>query len=806
MIMQATDIDNTIIGYVVDSSSNEPLPFVTVKIAPENGKSMFFASDENGKFTANTKTQGKHLVAFSCLGYEADSLWTSVSKQITNLGTIKLKPRAKELQGIEIVERRKLIKLTSSGIEYDLANDLKAKSDNLLDALNYVPLVNVDGKGDIQVGGSSSYTIYLNGKPYRIAQQNPKDVLQSIPASTISKIEVITNLDAGYDGDSRGAVINIITAKKTLDGYYVSLNAGGETQPKASAGISFLMTKNKVNASIGYNYSVDSHYDQPVDTKHTIFDKDGIASEQTLESIGDGTWKNHTIRTLFEFNIDSVQSLYIDAHALLKGTQNSGMATEIYSVPASGSLHSYYVFNNDFWQGSAESNIIYRKLFKQNKKDLFTIGYRFTYNPDKRETEQERHIYNGVPEDNIIEFSEKDRYVTDGGLYEHTLQSDYVIPLKKAGTICIGAKDILRHGNTHPKYSIWDYTADKWTDNDPAIIDSHGNMKQLQNIGSAYLNYSLSTGKFNISAGLRGEHTHNKISFKEVSQYDFTRNIFDIIPRVNVSFMTGKSAQFSLSYSSTVVRPSIWEMNPFRNKMNAYYVSFGNPNLVSERNHDINLNFMSFSNKLFLSAGMKFNHTNNAIMRFSVMDEVNPSITNLTYGNIGERTNVGANIYVNYRPINALSFTLYGDMGNCNIKSRQLETDNNYLTYNFNFRGEVTMKHNWCAGMSVGHYKSAPTQVHTTVNSLTMYSLYVKKYFLKRKLCVTLTANDFFDKYMKSTRTTINKDFHFVQNNYITSRSFGVALSYNFGSGEKTKLKRNNSITNDDLKTKTGVK
>lgn len=215
---------------------------------------------------------------------------------------------------------------------------------------------------------------------------------------------------------------------------------------------------------------------------------------------------------------------------------------------------------------------------------------------------------------------------------------------------------------------------------------------------------------------------------------------------------------------------------------------------------------MSFSNKLFLSAGMKFNHTNNAIMRFSVMDEVNPSITNLTYGNIGERTNVGANIYVNYRPINALSFTLYGDMGNCNIKSRQLETDNNYLTYNFNFRGEVTMKHNWCAGMSVGHYKSAPTQVHTTVNSLTMYSLYVKKYFLKRKLCVTLTANDFFDKYMKSTRTTINKDFHFVQNNYITSRSFGVALSYNFGSGEKTKLKRNNSITNDDLKTKTGVK
>ena len=82
--------------------------------------------------------------------------------------------------------------------------------------------------GNVELAGSSSIRFLINGKPSTAFGSSITDVLQSIPASQIKSIEVITNPGAKYDAQGLGGIINIILKKSTAQGINgnVSLTAG----------------------------------------------------------------------------------------------------------------------------------------------------------------------------------------------------------------------------------------------------------------------------------------------------------------------------------------------------------------------------------------------------------------------------------------------------------------------------------------------------------------------------------------------------------------------------------------------------
>ncbi|RZK34065.1 MAG: TonB-dependent receptor, partial [Pedobacter sp.] len=129
-----------------------------------------------------------------------------------------------QLKSVSITADRPLIKQEIDRISYDVKADPESKVNNVLEMMRKVPMLSVDGDDNIQLQGNSNYKILVNGRPSGMMERNPKDILKSMPASSIERIEVITTPPAKYDGEGLVGIINIITFKKADNGTNGTVN------------------------------------------------------------------------------------------------------------------------------------------------------------------------------------------------------------------------------------------------------------------------------------------------------------------------------------------------------------------------------------------------------------------------------------------------------------------------------------------------------------------------------------------------------------------------------------------------------
>ena len=800
-------------GILLDSITRQGEPYATIKVArkesPQKAVKML-VSDMNGKFKERVPGSGSFLLIITSVGRTTITrpFTASQGEKLIDFGTMLVSDASNELGQIEVVAQKPLVKADVDKIEYNIQDDPDSQSNSLLEMLRKVPLVTVDGEDNIKVNGSSSFKVYVNGRPNNMMSNNPTEVLKSMPANSIKHIEVITNPGPKYDAEGVGGILNIVTVGSGMEGYTATFS--GNVSNNGGGGSLFsTVQKGKLTVSARYNYDYSK---QPKShsggTRTTLPERLTEHSSDVLyENSNKGNHRFHAGSLEASYEIDTLRLVSMSFGLWGGGYRGDRDGHQLGSHPSLGELYEYATVGRtkNSWF-SIDGGIDYQRLF-HTKNRMLTFSYKINTNPSTSDDYTDYVNKTAVPEweDFIHRLT---NLHTDGKQHttEHTFQVDYTTPIGKLHTIEGGVKYILR--DNAADNDRYEQTSDS-PEADYAFDEEYSSHYKHQNdILAAYLGYGLKWKKLSGRLGLRYEFTHQEVKYLLGKGEDFQKDFNDLVPSASIGYQLTDLSNLRLGYNMRIYRPGIWYLNPYLDDSNPSNLSQGNPNLNSEKSHNLNLSYSNFTQKFNLNVGIHYSFTNNSIEHVNTLmqDTEIPGLQNptgkevlySTYYNMGKNRMVGLNGYVNW---NATSNTrLYLNINGSYVYIKGAENLKNDGWTMFAFGGiQQTLPKDW--RISLNLMGQTPwIMLQGKGSRFFDYSLSVNKSFLKKRLTLSAYASNFFKKYKRNSSHL--EDVNFVQDSYnrYTRQRFGFSISYRIGELKASVKKAARSISNDDVK------
>lgn len=809
----------TIKGVLLDSLTQEGEPYATIRITKKGSpdKALKMAvTGASGKFQEKLNVSpGNYVITISSIGKASVTREFTLkpSVKVVDLGTMFSSEANNELKGVEVVAQKPLVKVDVDKIEYNIEDDPDSKSNSILEMLRKVPLVTVDGEDNVQVNGSSSFKIHVNGKPNNMMSNNPKEVLKSMPANSIKYIEVITSPGAKYDAEGVGGILNIVTVGGGFEGYTATFR-GSVSNNDAGAGGYAMVKQGKLTVSANYNYNHGSRprsYSDSYRENYTSDTEKYLESESSSKSKGDFQYGNLEA----SYEIDTLRLLTV-AFGMYGSTDksNGDGFTTMYGANHQDVTYSYRTDNHgkSSWY-SVNGNIDYQRTSKKNKQRMITFSYKINSQP---QTSNSYNEYLDIfPEDNkdaLVERLLLKNYHSDGktNTMEQTFQADYTTPIGKIHTVEVGAKYIFRRNSSDNKL----YDAPGGSEDYVYNEDRSSDYRHLNHILAAYAGYTMKYKDFTFKPGLRYEQTIQRVKYIVGPGENFHTNFSDVVPSVSVGMKVGKTQNIRAGYNMRIWRPGIWNLNPYFNNQNPMFISQGNPDLKSEKSHSFDLAYSSFSAKLNINVSLRHSFNNNSIENVSrlITEQGGEIFDNdpehlapegalySTYDNIGKSRNTGMSMYLNWNASSKTRIYING-RGNYSDMKSEAQGLHNY-GWNASFYGGLQHTLPLKIRLSLNGGGSTPyLRLQGKGSGYHYYSLGLNRSFLKdERLNVNVYCSNIFKKYRTYEGHTKGANFISVSNSRYPSRSFGLSVSYRIGELKASVKKAARSINNDDVK------
>ena len=778
----------TIKGQVSDSLTNEPIAYATLWISEKNTPQKAiksFTTDDAGKFQIAMPGKGEFLLSSQYVGKTSLNVAFQITGDEKTIDLGKLTVHDNQmLKEVVVSAIKPLVQVDLDKISYSMEDDPDSKTNNVLEMMKKVPMVTVDADDNIQLRGSSSFKIYLDGKPSNMITNNPGQVLKSMPANMVKKIEVITDPGAKYDAEGVTGIINIITNKQPMGGYTGTVNAGANLWGYNLGG--YVTAKyGKFGLTGNYNYSYNkrpasdnSYYRESFfDEINNYLDTKSSSSNRGRYQYGSGE---------LSYEIDTL-NLISAAFNLWGGNNTSESKSHSQMSDINKNPVYEYLMNSTGKNtyGSSEFNANYQRTFSK-KDELLTASYRLSLNPIDQ-------AYN-TQVDSILNYcAPSQRSASNADTKEHTFQLDYTTPLGKIHTIEAGFKYIIRISESDSYRDIFNPVVNEWI----PFNSYNDKFHHQQDIFSAYGGYNVKYKKVGFKAGLRMENTKLNVQFPLAEAQNFDNGYFNLIPSTTFSYQYKKIHNFRIGYNLRIQRPGIWYLNPYVNNTDPKNISFGNPNLDVEKSNNFNLNYGVFKPKFNLNANLFYNFVNNSIERVTTLKN---DTTQTTYKNIGKSQNLGLYFYGNWQATMKLRIfaNASGSYMNMQANDGSGMKNSGYMGQLFggaqyNFPRDLTLSFNGGA--------SAPSlSLQGKSSGFHFYAFSLNKSFMKKKLTITLSAQNVFEKYIYYNYNTQTDQFRTVSNYSYPTRNFRIGISYKFGELKQQIKKVQRGINNDDSK------
>lgn len=758
-IKAQTTSQTTLVAKVVDAQNNQTVPFATASILNRNTKAIIKVAqtDADGNLKMTGLSSGAYTFKISYVGYQTmvRDLITITNQTEINLGTIKMSAsKGTALNEVKITTQKSTMQLGIDKKVFSVDQSLVSEGGSASDLLQNVPTIQTDMDGSVSLRGSSGVRILIDGKPSLIGGGDVAQILQSIPASSIESVEVITNPSSRYDAEGQSGIINIVLKKNKKLGLNgnVALTAGNMDTYNASTSLSF--QNNKVNLFGNYSYRTGDRLSSGF--SNTTYLENALATgfaNQNTNSRGNN--QGHNVKAGIDYSLTEKSVVSFSAGFNVRDNDNN----ELLNINKLDSVSAPFERSNRTNLNKRSGNsfdlgLDFSQKFKKPREELL---FNASYSKGDNKNDQ---LYNT---DTYFKLGDNDvsplGITTNLGLgndHNINIQADYTLPIGKSGKFEAGYRSQFRNSDNNTIARMLNNETGEYELNYRVSND----FTSEEQIHAIYANYQNQIGNFGYQIGLRGEDatldTRSGL-YSAGSDIIFTPGKVAYTRLYPSIFLTQKfkgDQQVQVNYSRRVNRPRGWDTNPFLDISDPLNYRQGNPNLKPEDVHAYEVAYNKFWPKVTFISTLYYRQTNDAIQRVRSAPDAEGIVTS-TPLNITNERSTGLELIGKIDVLKAWNFTANVNLFQRNIKGvpEQGILENSGFSWDANLTNNITLPYSITLQVKAD-YRAAEVVAQGKRNAMYGVDAGAKYDFPNKKSSLSLNVRNVFNTRNWSMTTT----------------------------------------------------
>ncbi|NGF57893.1 TonB-dependent receptor [Parapedobacter sp. SGR-10] len=783
--------------------------------APIVGASVALLSSKTGAYLRGTQSLGKGQVSIDNISpgtYTFKVSYVGMSDIIRenirigagktlDMGTVTLIPIGKELGEVVVQGRLPDLQLDIDKKVFDVSQSMVSIGGTAEDVLGNVPTLQVDADGSVSLRGSTGVRILINGKESAMAGSDISKLLQSLPAEAVSKVEIMTNPSAKYDAEGQSGIVNIVLKKNVLTGFNGTVNASIGNYDNYTIGTSLNYRDNKFNYFGTYNFN-----------NRNSFGESSVTNTQRIDGVvTDASEITHTHSETFRKGRNHSFRIGADYFATEKTNFSLGSNFSIRDNDRGADLLYRYINLPELGTESPRTS-------RQSEQDFgydLTLDFRQALRR-KGEEITANITFGDDREDGINDylqtfdngrFREERKNQTSERGKNWNFQLDYVLPLGDNHKFEAGYRTILRNSDESQYSDTLSQDGNFKPD-----FDVSNDFEMQSAVHALYVNYQrMLTERLGMQVGLRAEdaflHTVYASLDPNVSTEPGNLDYFRVYPSAFLSYKVNKEGdKVQLSYTRRVQRPRGRQVNPFVNMSDATNLRQGNPELMPEDIHAIELGFAKTYEKWNFVTSAYYRRVNDMTqpIQYDIDDPIvekyleDKNATFSRWQNVGNRNSTGIEVVAKVNLFRWWDMTANVNMFYSNLipyTEFDIARPENFA-WNTNVTTNVRFNSTLSAQVK-GDYRAPMKTLQGQMKSMSGVDLAVRQDVLKGKGSVVFNVRDVFDNRRFGIETLLPTR-HIENDMRWSRRMFNLSFSYRFGTQDNSKNKRRNNMSSDD--------
>src|SRR5690606_31951582 len=361
----------------------------------------------------------------------------------------------------------------------NIKDKMITKGRKVIDILKMTPYITVDDEGNIYLKNSELFILQIDGR------EVPKQIVESMSADMIEKIEIINNPGAKYSSQAITGIVNIITKEGIRESMFGSINAYGSSIDQYNVFSNLDYSKDKIR--------IYGNLSGGVFNDNTNFTSTQISQISGYQETGTNTTKfrNVNLRGGIIYDIAKNQSLdivtYFD-YGRLKGDF-------IFDQKLTGSVNQDYDVKNNI-EGPS-SRYYFSGIYNHFNRDTsFEFDIQLDYS---RNNIENNFTYNQYSINSLIS-AFKENSKTNNSLVK--FKSDFINKLFSSSMLEYGIALNYLIDDEDKENDTMDVSSGVYFRNN----DFSGNFNHNEKSVSLYSQFSSEISGINFSSGIRSEY------------------------------------------------------------------------------------------------------------------------------------------------------------------------------------------------------------------------------------------------------------------------------------------------------------